>query len=107
MRRFGPIVLVGAAAIAVMASGAAGRLSLHELRERRILLTALVQAHPMLSVAAYAALYTLAVGLSLPAALVLTLAGGLLFGPWIGGAAAAISCTLRPRPPTLNTPGSR
>ena len=31
---------------------------------------------------------------SLPAALVLTLTGGLLFGAWMGGMAAALSCTL-------------
>ncbi len=67
---------------------------MHELRERRGLLVAYVHAHPLLSLGGYAGVYILVVALSLPAALVMTLTGGLLFGPWLGGGAAAISCTL-------------
>lgn len=94
LRRFGPIALVAVAVAVVFTTGLGDHLSLHELRARRLMLIALVQAHPVISVAAYVALYTVAVGLSLPVALVMTLAGGLLFGPWVGGAAAAIGCTL-------------
>lgn len=93
LRRFGPLLAVGLAAVAILSSGLGEHFSLQELRERRLFLLDLVQAHPVLSVLAYLALYTVAVGLSLPVALVLTLAGGLLFGPWIGGGAAALGCT--------------
>ncbi len=94
MRRFGPLLLVLAALIAAFASGLTKHLSLHELRARREELEALVHAHPAASLLLYVATYTASVSLSLPAALVLTLTGGLLFGAWIGGFAAAFSCTL-------------
>jgi uncharacterized membrane protein YdjX (TVP38/TMEM64 family) len=94
LRRFGPLALVALVVVLIFATGLGDHLSVHELRGRRILLLALVKAHPVLSLLAYLAVYTAAIGLSLPAALVLTLAGGLLFGPWVGGSAAAIGCTL-------------
>jgi len=93
VRRFGPIALVALAVVLLFASGAGRSLSLQDLREHRQWLAALVSRHPLISLAAYLGLYALAVGLSLPLALIFTLAGGLLFGPWIGGAASAIGCT--------------
>ena len=80
--------------IAAFASGLTRDLSLHELARRREVLEAAVHAHPWLSLAVYMAAYTTIIALSLPAALVMTLTGGLLFGAWLGGAAAAISCTV-------------
>ena len=93
-RRFGPLFLVLAAVVAAFASGLTKHLSLHELRARREALEALVHAHPVTSLLLYVGVYTASVSLSLPAALVLTLTGGLLFGAWLGGFAAALSCTL-------------
>ncbi|MDR3509175.1 MAG: VTT domain-containing protein [Caulobacteraceae bacterium] len=93
-RRFGPLLIVAILVALAFASGLTRHLSLHELRERRLTLLALVHAHPILSVAAYMGLYALFVALSLPIALVMTLTGGLLFGAWIGGVAAAVACTL-------------
>jgi uncharacterized membrane protein YdjX (TVP38/TMEM64 family) len=94
LKRFGPAVLVVAAVVAAFASGITHHLSVHELRERRELIIAMDQAHPVLSVLAYVGIYTLVIALSLPAALPMTVAGGLFFGPWIGGLAAAIGVTL-------------
>ncbi len=94
LRRFGPLAVIALAVVLAFASGLARHLSLHELRERHDLLLAYVHVHPILSLCGYVGVYGLAVALSLPAALVLTLTGGLLFGPWIGGAAAAIGCTV-------------
>jgi len=94
VRRFGPLVLVAALVIAAFASGITRHLSLHELRDRHAQLEALVKAHPVLTLGAYMLTYIVIIALSLPAALVMTLTGGLLFGPWIGGLAAAFSCTL-------------
>ena len=93
-RRFGPLLLVLAALVAAFASGLTRHLSLHELRLRREGLEALVRAHPVASLALYVATYSASVALSLPAALVLTRTGGLLFGAWLGGFAASVSCTL-------------
>jgi uncharacterized membrane protein YdjX (TVP38/TMEM64 family) len=86
-------LLVGALA-AVWASGLTHDLSLPALRARREALEAAVHAHPLASLSAYVGLYIVVVALSLPVALVMTLTGGLLFGAWIGGLAAAIGCTL-------------
>jgi len=94
LRRFGPLVLLAAALIAVWASGLTHDLSLHMLRTRREALQAAVHAHRLLALGVYALVYVLVVALSLPAALVMTLTGGLLFGAWIGGCTAAASCTL-------------
>ena len=93
-RRFGPLALVVLAVAAAFASGLTRHLSLHEVREHRLVLLAFVRAHPALCLSAYVGAYVAMVALSLPAALVMTLTGGLLFGPWLGGAAAAVGCTL-------------
>jgi uncharacterized membrane protein YdjX (TVP38/TMEM64 family) len=69
------------------------KLSLGELRAQRGVLQGLVHAHPLGSVFAYLVLYTLVVALSIPGALVMTLAGGLLFGAVEGGAAAVAAVT--------------
>jgi uncharacterized membrane protein YdjX (TVP38/TMEM64 family) len=94
LRRFGPAVLIGLCVVAAFASGLTRHLSLHELRDRRDVLQGLVRLHPVLSVAAYVGVYAVVIALCLPAAMVMTITGGFLFGPWIGGAAAAIGCTL-------------
>ncbi|HWX49700.1 MAG TPA: VTT domain-containing protein [Roseomonas sp.] len=52
-----------------------------------------VQAQPGLSGFAYVTVYVGAVTLSLPASTLLTLAGGLLFGAWIGGGLAILAAT--------------
>ena len=94
VRRFGPLLLVVAILVAAWASGLTRDLSLHALHARRLALEAAVHAHPLLALGAYVGAYTAVVALSLPAALVMTLTGGLLFGPWIGGLAATVSCTI-------------
>ena len=93
-RRFGPALLIVAAVIAAFASGLTRRLSLHELRDQREVLLGLVHLHPVISVAAYVGVYAVVIALCLPAAMVMTLTGGFLFGPLIGGAAASIGVTL-------------
>lgn len=50
--------------------------------------------HVTLSVLAYVAVYTLAVTLSLPCGLIMTTAGGLLFGWLLGAIAAIVGATL-------------
>jgi uncharacterized membrane protein YdjX (TVP38/TMEM64 family) len=92
--RFGPALLVVAAVVLVVRSGWLGRLSLEGLRDSRGALLAFVRAHPLESLGLYAAVYVASVALSLPTALILTLTGGFLFGPWIGGLTASASCTV-------------
>lgn len=93
VRRFGPALLILGGVIAAFASGLTRHLTLHELAHHRQTVEAAVRAHPWLGLLAYVGAYTAIIALSLPAALVMTLTGGLLFGAWIGGLAATISCT--------------
>src|SRR5206468_12267438 len=67
--------------------------TLESLRDSRLGLLQFVQAHPLQSLGLYIGVYVATVALSLPTALILTLTGGFLFGPWIGGTAAAVCCT--------------
>ncbi len=54
----------------------------------------MVGGHPVLAPLLYLALYTVWVAVSIPEASLLTVAGGLLFGPWLGGGAAVLGATL-------------
>jgi len=92
--RFGPLVLVAALAIAAYASGLLHHLTLAELGVRRAPLEAYVALEPLLSAAIYVLIFAIGVTLSLPIALVLTMAGGFLFGPAEGGVLAAVSSTI-------------
>ena len=92
--RFAPAALVLVAIALLLRSGLLGRLSLDSLRESRGQLAALVHAHPLESLLVYVLVYVATVALSLPTALLMTLTGGFLFGPWLGGLAAAVGCTL-------------
>jgi uncharacterized membrane protein YdjX (TVP38/TMEM64 family) len=92
--RFGPALLVLLAIVILVRTGVLGDLSIDNLRTHRGELIAFVRAHPAESVLAYLAVYVVTVALSLPTALILTLTGGFLFGPWLGGSAAAVGCTV-------------
>lgn len=94
VRRYGLLIVLVLLVIAAVASGATKHISLTELKARREELTAFVQLHWIASLAAYGVLYTIVVALSLPLALVMTLAGGFLFGPVPGGLTALSAATL-------------
>ena len=53
-----------------------------------------VADNPLITAAAYMAVYIIAVAFSLPGALWLSLAGGLMFGTWQGGLLIIISATI-------------
>ncbi|MBL6787281.1 MAG: TVP38/TMEM64 family protein [PS1 clade bacterium] len=65
-------------------------LSYQALVENEEYLRRAVAAHHLPAAAAYVGTYMLAVALSLPGAIWLTLSGGLLFGVWLGGALAVL-----------------
>lgn len=93
MRRFLPIALVAAALALAYALGVHEFLSLEQLRLHHRTLLAFVAAHPVTAPLGYAAIYALAVALSLPGAVVLTVAGGFLFGAWLGTGLTVIAAT--------------
>ncbi|MGH6728381.1 MAG: TVP38/TMEM64 family protein [Pseudolabrys sp.] len=93
-RRLAPLVavvlLAGAAYFFIGRSG----ISLEALIKHRMAIDAFVGEHRVLAVLAYVALYTVAVALSVPGAVILTVTGGFLFGVAVGASAAVIGATL-------------
>lgn len=87
-----PLVLIGALFVALLASGALKHLSLDELKTYQLELTGLVARHPWFSLGAFTGVYVLLVSACVPGPGVMTIAGGFLFGPWIGGAASLTAC---------------
>jgi uncharacterized membrane protein YdjX (TVP38/TMEM64 family) len=91
-------IWIGIALVAVIGGlhlfGAGEFLSLDTLRLYRKTLTGLVGQHPVASAAIYLMVYILATALSVPGAIVLTLAGGFLFGTLYGAAFAVVGATI-------------
>lgn len=94
LKRYGLFALVAALFIAAVASGAWRHLSPNELEAHRRTLTHLVWVHPVLSVVAFIGLYIVVVVACTPGPGAMSLAGGFLFGPFIGGTAALIACVI-------------
>jgi uncharacterized membrane protein YdjX (TVP38/TMEM64 family) len=91
--RLVPIVILALLAMAVLLSDWRSVLSLETLVRHRMAIDAFLTAHWAVGLALYMLMYIAVVALSVPGALWLTLAGGILFGPWIGTAATVVSAT--------------
>jgi uncharacterized membrane protein YdjX (TVP38/TMEM64 family) len=94
LKRFGPLLLIAAVMIAVLALGWHQHVSLENIVSQRERFRHVLEAHKVLAVAAYILTYIGFVALSLPGALILTVTGGLLFGWLIGGLAAVAGATI-------------
>lgn len=94
LARFWPILLLAGLLLAAWASGVTELLSFEALASHRAALAGLVGAQPLAAAAGFVLTYITAVTLSLPGAVVLTLAGGLMFGPWVGTALAVLGATI-------------
>lgn len=86
--RFVPLIAIAAGLGFVLANGWHRHITLENLFLVRDQFQALLQANLPLALAAYIGSYAAAVALSVPGALIFTLAGGLMFGWLLGGAAA-------------------
>jgi uncharacterized membrane protein YdjX (TVP38/TMEM64 family) len=84
LRRFLPLLTIAIAFLAIWWSGLASQLTWAGLARNQALLAGWVDAHTILAAAAFAAIYAASTALSLPLGALLTIAGGLLFGPFIG-----------------------
>jgi uncharacterized membrane protein YdjX (TVP38/TMEM64 family) len=93
LKRLAPLIALVAGLGLFFALGGNRYLSLDALSENRQRLLAWVAAHQLLAIFAYIGIYALAVALSVPGGVVLTLSGGLLFGYW-GGVWAIIGATI-------------
>ncbi len=94
MKRYLPLIGLIAAVIAVFASGAGRYLSLESLRANEALLRGFVADNLVLSLLVFVLVYAAATAVSIPGAIFLTLAGGFLFGTWVGGSATVVGATL-------------
>lgn len=94
LARAWPLLLIAGLLVLAWASGAARLLSFEALAEHRAALSAWVAARPVAAAGTYVALYIAVVALSLPGGAVMTLAGGFLFGVWLGTALTVVGATL-------------
>jgi uncharacterized membrane protein YdjX (TVP38/TMEM64 family) len=94
LARFWPLLLLAALVAGAWASGATRLLSFEALGEHRAALDGWVAARPVLAAGAYVVAYVVVVALSLPGGVVMTLAGGLLFGAWVGTALTVVGATI-------------
>lgn len=84
IKRWLPLIALGGAMALIFATGIHHQFTLSALQDNKSTLLSYVGAHPVLAALTYTGLYIAFVALSLPAATLLTLAGGFLFGPWLG-----------------------
>lgn len=93
-RRLVPLGLLVAAGIAFLAVGGHHYLTFAALAENRDWLSSLVQRWGFVAAVLYIAVYAGLVALSVPGGAVLTIAGGFLFGTWLGALYAVVGATL-------------
>jgi uncharacterized membrane protein YdjX (TVP38/TMEM64 family) len=93
-RRLVPLGLLVAAWVAFMLAGGYHYLTFTALAENRDWLCSLVQRWGVAAALTYIAVYGMLVALSVPGGAVLTIAGGFLFGTWLGAVCAVIGATL-------------
>ncbi len=93
-RRLWPIAIVVAGFAAFLAFGLDSYLTLDSLRDHRNQLLGFVAENAVAAGLLFIAIYAAATALSLPGGTVLTLAGGFLFGTWLGGCLAAFGAMI-------------
>ena len=94
IKRFAPLALLIVVVIAVFASGVTRYLNLEALQANEAALREFIDANLILALLAFVGVYALATAVSLPGAVILTLAGGYLFGTWVGGSATVVGATI-------------
>src|SRR5246127_4831842 len=93
VRRLLPLRVLVAAWIVFMLAGGYRYLTFSALAENRDWLCGLVQQWGILAALVYIVVYATLVALSVPGAAILTIAGGFLFGAWVGGLGAVCGAT--------------
>lgn len=93
-RRLLPLLIVVGLIVLAFALDLDEQLSFESLRANRAALLALVAERPALAALGFVAIYATAVALSLPGALILTLAGGFLFGTVLATVLVVVGATL-------------
>ena len=94
LRRLLPVAVVLALVVVVLVSDWRSALSLETLVRHRMAIDAFLAEHRLAGLAIFMAIYIGVVALSVPGAVWLTLAGGILFGAFLGAAATIVSATI-------------
>lgn len=94
LKRFAPLLVIALAMALAFAFGLHEHLSLSALIRQRETLATFIEGNTLLSLIAFGALYALAVALSFPAASLLTIAAGFLFGWLAGGLTVVVAATV-------------
>ena len=94
VRRLVPLGALVAAGVVFVLFGGHRYLSFSALAENRAWLRGLVERWGAGAALGYIAVYAAVVALSVPGGAILTLAGGFLFGTWLGGLCAVIGATV-------------
>ncbi|SLN32290.1 TVP38/TMEM64 family protein [Oceanibacterium hippocampi] len=94
LKRWAPVAGLAAVGGLVVAFDLHQYLSFSALQDHNETLRALVAGHRAAAVLGYIAIYAVATALSLPGGLVLTVAGGFLFGPVQGTAITVVAATI-------------
>ncbi|EKV29159.1 putative transmembrane protein [Caenispirillum salinarum AK4] len=92
--KLGLLAAFVAVLVGLWASGATDVLSFETLRQHRIALQEWVAANYLLAVLAFMAIYALGVAFSVPGAVWMSIAGGFLFGTWLGAVYIIIGATV-------------
>ncbi|ASP36027.1 TVP38/TMEM64 family protein [Labrenzia sp. VG12] len=94
VRKWLPLAILALFMAIAFSQGLHKELTLSNLIMQRQDLAGFVDQNLFLAIAAYLLLYTCAVALSFPGASLLTIAGGFLFGWWLGGISTVFGATL-------------
>jgi uncharacterized membrane protein YdjX (TVP38/TMEM64 family) len=92
--RWAPLAVIAAGLAAALVVGVDAQSLLEFLKSHHAELAAWVGDNGALAIVAYAAIYAVAIALSVPGGAVLTLVGGFLFGVWAGTAIVVLAATV-------------
>jgi len=93
-KNFLPILILIALGLGLFFSGALDRFRPDNIGNEQAALQAQVAAHPFLASLTYIGAVTLAISTGIPGVVVLILAGGMIFGVWLGTLLSIIAVTL-------------
>ena len=94
IKRYLPIAIIVACSAAFFLLGGGEYISVKKLAENRDALQAWTAESPFLVAGVYMLAYIATTAFSLPIATPLTLAGGFVFGTWLGGTLTVIAATI-------------
>ncbi len=94
LKRYLPVIILVAIIALVLSQGWHQYLTLEQIAKNRNWLKEMVENQWFWAILAYFLIYVAAISLSLPGGVLLTITGGFLFGPNIGGSVTVIAATV-------------